>query len=307
MEQPKYTSCLRPLNTELLVRELRAGKAINLVGHPEAGRERMLDDIQACVTTVKHIRLNMKNYAGSYNALLESIADQMGITFNEKTSLGELVGAISRESVKCFILIDYFDAVLDNPELDSQYTRSFFDTLNSFKNKPNISLLCATEKPHEGSSIYINGKDNGASWLNFTTEGLLDLDQENIQIELDRQLADNDLWKNTDTDTRQFYINGIFSDKHNYDFLCYVAKRFKSQNSTDIHTSLVADKVKRWRKGFKELQPEKTPIKRVRGLRKWIKGWGIVLRGKEISKWIAERKLGSKFFDLIKLLIKRKE
>jgi len=289
VEQPKYTSCLRPLNTELLVRELRAGKAINLVGHPEAGRERMLDDIQACVTTVKHIRLNMKNYAGSYNALLESIADQMGITFNEKTSLGELVGAISRESVKCFILIDYFDAVLDNPELDSQYTRSFFDTLNSFKNKPNISLLCATEKPHEGSSIYINGKDNGASWLNFTTEGLLDLDQENIQIELDRQLADNDLWKNTDTDTRQFYINGIFSDKHNYDFLCYVAKRFKSQNSTDIHTSLVADKVKRWRKEFKQLQSSKTAAKRVRAFRKGVKGWWIRFEMSKLAKLLPVR------------------
>jgi len=133
------------------------------------------------------------------------------------------------------------------------------------------------------------------------------LDIENVEIELDRQLTNSDLWKNTDADTKKMYLNEIFAEKNNYEFLCYVAKQFQLQNSTDIATLSVEEKIKRWRKEFKELQPQKSPIKRVRGFRKWIKGWGIVLRGKEISKWIAERKLGSKFFDLIKLLIKRKE
>ena len=136
MEQPKYTSCLRPLNTEILVKQLYEGKSINLVGHPDAGRARMLDDIERCATATKHIRLNMKAYRNSYEALLKSIATQMGIAYHEDTSMADLTGIISRQSVKVFMLIDNFDAVLDNPELDSKYTRSFFDTLNSLKTNP---------------------------------------------------------------------------------------------------------------------------------------------------------------------------
>jgi len=288
MKKPEYISCLRPLNTALLVKDLREGKSINLVGHPKAGRERMLDDIQECMTTVKHIRLNMKNYVGSYDALLESIADQMGINYNDKTSLGELVGAISRESVKCFILIDNFDAILDNTELDKKYTRSFFDTLNSLKNKSNISLLCATTKPHENSLIYIGGVDNGTSWLQLERELLQNLNYENIEVELDRQLKDSDLWKNIDTDRKSMYVNEIYSERHNYDFLCYFTKRFKLQSTKDIKAS-VSEKIKCWRKEFKQLQPQQSTVKKLRGIRKYLHQLSIVLRIKDIVKWVPLR------------------
>ena len=110
MKEPKYLSCLRPLNTQILVEELYKGKSINLVGHPDAGRARMLDDIERCATATKHIRLNMKEFRHSYDALLKSIATQMGIDYDENTSMEDLTGRISRESVKVFMLIDNFDA-----------------------------------------------------------------------------------------------------------------------------------------------------------------------------------------------------
>ena len=289
MEQPKYTSCLRPLNTEILVKQLYEGKSINLVGHPDAGRARMLDDIVRCATATKHIRLNMKAYRNSYEALLKSIATQMGIAYHEDTSMADLTAIISRQSVKVFMLIDNFDAVLDNPELDSKYTRSFFDTLNSFKNQANISLLCATTKPHENSSIYIGGRDFGTSWLELQGEGLRDLDIENVEIELDRQLTNSDLWKNTDADTKKMYLNEIFAEKNNYEFLCYVAKQFQLQNSTDIATLSVEEKIKRWRKEFEDLQPTKTAAKQARALRKGVKGWWIRFEMSKLAKLLPVR------------------
>lgn len=292
MPKTNYTSCLRPANTALLVKLLHQGSSINLIGQPEAGRKRMLDDIEQCVTTVKHIRLNMKTYTGSYNALCKSIAEQVGILYTENIAFEEVVLGISRLQTKIFILIDNFDAALNNPDLHKSYNRSFFDGLNSLRNKTNIALLCATTKAHDGAIIYIDGKDNGASWLDFTKESLLPLGHENIQVELDRRLKDNILWKNADTTTKQLYANEIFGKNDNYDFLDFMAKRFEQQNSTDIHTTSIEEKISRWKKEFKKLH-HTTGRKKAAGWRKWLHEWAIILRLEKISKWAPARTFGN--------------
>jgi len=81
--------------------------------------------------------------------------------------------------------------------------------------------------------------------------------------------------------------------------LCYVAKQFQLQSSTDIGTLSVREKIKRWRKEFEALQPRKNRVRQARGLRKKIKEWLIVLRLEKISKWTPARTLGNFILNLL--------
>jgi len=115
------------------------------------------------------------------------------------------------------------------------------------------------------------------------------LDIENVEIELDRQLTNSDLWKSTDTNAKKMYLSEIFAERNNYEFLCYVAKQFQLQNSTDIATLSVEEKIKRWRKKFKQLQPTKTAARQARALRKGVKGWWIRLEMSKLAKLLPVR------------------
>ncbi|MCK4763019.1 MAG: hypothetical protein KAW12_12555 [Candidatus Aminicenantes bacterium] len=46
------------------------------------------------------------------------------------------------------MLLDNYDALLDEPWLDSKYDKEFFNILNAIKNNENTSILLTSCNPH---------------------------------------------------------------------------------------------------------------------------------------------------------------
>jgi hypothetical protein len=67
------------------------------------------------------------------------------------------------------LLLHHFDALLNNPDIHLGFGPRFFDQLNSLRNQ-RITLLCVTERPHDQSVVFSEGKPHGGSWLDLQQE-----------------------------------------------------------------------------------------------------------------------------------------
>lgn len=156
---------LRPTFNRRLFKKLSRGEALNLVGKRGAGCSRALREVAAMAAAegVTVVRVDMNEYKHHYNGFLQEINGQiLQLPAGKKTGdlppahllpalpedqeLAELIALRLKSSGRIFLLLDHFDAILDNR--DQRLPKSFFDDLNSIRKHDGIALCCVTERPH---------------------------------------------------------------------------------------------------------------------------------------------------------------
>ncbi len=186
---PNYEHCLRPVFTERIIQLLQNGRSINLIGPEGTGRKRLLEDSRKCdLPNAKIILVSLKNYRESYDGLIREIWSQLGKEGEKPSNLSELIERCEGRNEQILLFLHNFDALLGNPHVDPKYDTTFYDTLNYCRNKPNIALVCVTEKPHDQSVVFVNGKPHGSSWLDLEHKPVPALTHEEIVLEVKRQL-----------------------------------------------------------------------------------------------------------------------
>ena len=253
------------------------------MGKVEHGRSRILEDIQGCkLRGWKVLMVNMKGHKYSYQGLINYLTDQM--KFNNLTpkpkDLTDWVNQVVAKRKKVCLLLDNFDALLGDVEIDAPYrNQQFVYQLNAFSNHSHIVLLCATTETHLSSHFYIGTKQCSSPFILQKESMPTALAYEKIKDDLDRKLKENEYWENVkDEKNGGQYIAVIHKHKEPYLFLVYVAERIQLQ-SNDIKRLPIAEKLKLWRKSFKELEYKEVDAiiaKKMNGAKRFLTNVGVL-------------------------------
>jgi hypothetical protein len=226
---PQFDNCLRPAFARQLYENLCDGKSINLIGKPGSGRGRLLSDIAqlARENGILVIHLDMNEYKSSPQAFQEAVYEQLETYHSPSAQLKALppvdtqplymtqVLALQAQPAKqTFVLLHNFHKVLDNPQ--QRFPKRFFDDLNRFKNREDVSFCCVTEESHLKSKIHTTDEQGRitetTSWLDLRVLSLSRLSRADIQAELQRQMSKIPAWQ-SETD-KETIINGLHNHEH---------------------------------------------------------------------------------------------
>ncbi|MCP4109152.1 MAG: hypothetical protein GY749_27090 [Desulfobacteraceae bacterium] len=134
------THFLRPSLTKLVIQRLQRGDSLNLFG--EIGKTRLLDDI--CNTGLKNTiitKVSFRGYQNNYEGFCRAICSEGRFQKISSTGLSEIIEEFQMiEGKQDFILIDDFQYLPENPDIDPAYNQQFIDNLNSIKMHP--ECLC---------------------------------------------------------------------------------------------------------------------------------------------------------------------
>lgn len=242
----KFAHCLRPLFTENLLKDLQAGISLNLVGDPGQGRWRLIEDLQKCsLDNTLILAVNMRSYKQSYdglvNALWQSLGDPAGAS-----DLGQLLTTLEQRQQQIIFWLHDFDALLNNPDIDPRYNLQFTDTLNSIKNHHRWSLVCVTAQSYRRYVFVIEGKPL-VSPLDLTAKILPKLTFEEIRYELkNRNLPLN-------SEELALVTKAIHGHDKPYQWLLAIVDNLRNQIDAESSMPL---RLEKWRKEFRDLQPE---------------------------------------------------
>jgi len=309
---PNYNNCLRPTFTENIVKDLKKGESLNIYGAKGQGRKRLLEDLQNCqLDDMQMLLINIRTHIHGYQGFLAALAKEIGYVKEAVPKLANLLDEIERSNkageLQTIILLYNFDSLFDNDRLHKDYGTSFFDNLNSIKNRENMVLVCVTEKRYNSYMIYTKEIVERGSWLDLKAKKLSELDMEQIDKEIERHfpaLRTNEL--------RQF---GKLVAAHRlpYPLLEYIAERI--ENGDDAKLSAVEKRFKKWQKQFDKENPV-VSAPAVDGVAQRLSGWLKILRIDGIfneSKAILQIILNDyilyfikRSFDLLESIFKRK-
>jgi hypothetical protein len=278
-----YTHCLRPVFTGRIVQLLQNGRSINLIGAEGIGRGRLLEDIRACqLPNTRVVLINLKNYRQSYQGLIREICEQLGKPGAQPQALSDVIEQCGQQAEHIVMLFHHFDALLDKPDLDPRYDVAFFDTLNYYRNRPNIALLCVTEKPHNQFLVYVNGKEYRNSWLDLDQKFLPQLNSEEIIEECDRRVDPLQVRKDG---TLTAMIEAV--QAHHaapYNFLLYLTDKIANHEDKSLPAQ---KKLKKWEHEFAQVQSRLNPAG-IHRMQEQIALWRRVLGlepGRVRSRW----------------------
>lgn len=188
---PDCGHCLRPEFTRDLLKTLVAGGSVNLIGPVGSGRGRLIEDLRRCAPADRPVlHADMKAWKASYEGFIENLSLQLATGAGKRPmDIGVLVERLQKNGRGALLLLHHFDALLNNPDVHRGFGVRFFDQLNSLRNQ-RTALLCVTEKPHDQSMVFVDGRSHSGSWLDLQKERLPELRWEEIRAEIRRRLAE---------------------------------------------------------------------------------------------------------------------
>ncbi len=279
-----YNDSLRPTFTALVVKSLQNGRSVNLIGAEGAGRERLLEDIRrAAPPETAVVIVNLKNYRRSYDSLLDDVWRQLGKHGEKPVNLTALIEQCEQQNRQTFLCLHNFDALLGKTDNDAKYDKTFYDALNFCRNRPHIALICVTQKPHDQSLVYVDGKVISNSWLDLEQKQLPALTQLEIIAELDRTIAPDMPYLRQDNLLGEL-VKRIQANPKPYDFLTFVADKFAAKEDADLP---IKQRLPRWEKAFAKMNPTLTPAS-INHIQEKFSFWRHALGfapGKAQSRW----------------------
>ena len=210
--QPDCGFCLRPAFTLRLSAELNRGAAINLVAKPGQGAGRLLEDLQGLPARGPRLVANLKRYRGSLAGMLRDLWYQARLGGNPPLSLGGLSERLERDVPGAALLLNHFDALLDNPDLDPGFDDRFIDALNALRNR-GLSLICVSAERIQTHVILMPKGERSGSTLDLDRIDLRTLGFDEILAEIGRRHLPLG-----DSERRQFCA-AILSHPHPMDLL----------------------------------------------------------------------------------------
>jgi hypothetical protein len=212
-----FINCLRPVFTDKILNlHLLRREAVNIHGAPGIGKSRLLRDIRDCgIDGAIVIYVNMKSYKQSYDGFIGELQLQAGIDkFN--TSLSNIIEELKTKHSKILFLLDNYDAILANSNIDKKYDTGFYNTLNALKNNsPVFSLLCVTKKPIVDYPIILNEK-TFTSWLELTSIEIPPLEYNEIEQEVARKLPE------ISAENMNFIVDAVYDNEKAYKLLTHL-------------------------------------------------------------------------------------
>lgn len=113
---------LRPTFTRHIIQALQNGTAINLVGSDEMGRTRLLEDVVVHKPRGRVVLLvNIRTCVQDYAVFIRALCQQMEFDSEAITTLAAWVQVVEQDERKLILLLNEFDALLDNLELDPAF------------------------------------------------------------------------------------------------------------------------------------------------------------------------------------------
>ncbi len=235
-----YAHCLRPNFTRnLFYALLDRHRSVNLIGPPGCGKRRLLEDLRDCkppdtLVLLVDLRAYKQSYAGFLGDLWRQFPHPTGKAPQE---LGKLVTKLEDSGQRVLLLLDNFDALLDNPDIDPKFDARFHDHLNSLKNHSRMALACVTVKPHDRSVVLVGGQPHGTSWLDLEKCPLPDLGRSELRAEIDRRQP------GLDADTAAAIVETVHSRERAYDLLDAILNKWANQEDAGLR---VRKRLKKW-------------------------------------------------------------
>lgn len=243
-----YAHCLRPTFTRKLVHTLLdRRRSVNLIGPPGCGKRRLLEDVRDCkppdtLVLLVDLRAYKQSYAGFLGDLQRQCPQPTGKAPQE---LGKLVAKLEDSGQRVLLLLDNFDALLDNPDIDPKFDARFHDHLNSLKNHVRMALACVTVKPHDRSVVLVGGQPHGTSWLDLEKCPLPDLSRLELRAEIDRRQP------GLDADAATMIVEAVRSRERACDLLDAILNRLANQEDANLR---LRKRLKKWVKQFDAAQ-----------------------------------------------------
>jgi hypothetical protein len=240
--------CLRPTFTRNLIHTLlNRHRSVNLIGPPGSGKRRLLEDVRDCkppdtLVLLADLRAYKQSYAGFLGDLWRQISQPNAKTPQE---LGKLVDKLEDGGHRVLLLLDNFDALLDNPDIDPKFGARFHDHLNSLKNHPRMALACVTVKPHDRSVVLVGGQPHGTSWLDLEKCALPDLSRPELRGEIDRRQP------GLDADAAAMIVEAVHGRERACDLLDAILNRLANQEDAGLR---LRKRLKKWVKQFDAAQ-----------------------------------------------------
>jgi hypothetical protein len=240
-------ACLYPAFTQHLLRRLRdQRRSVNLVGQPEDGRRRVIDDLCALAPAeISVLRANCHDWRKHYPGLIEHLWLGLGLNHGKKKPPTDLAGLMPHleNAGTVWLVLDEFDNLMEVPdaERDPRYTPAFFEAhLNSLKNLPNLCLLTVAAKFRQECKFPCHGVKTSPPDLE--QEPLPPLGRAELRAELQRRLP------GLDAVSIDLSVDALYQRTHSrYACLEYLAGRW--QNQADDHLRIV-ERLHLWQRDF---------------------------------------------------------
>ncbi|MCP4696439.1 MAG: hypothetical protein GY862_06285 [Gammaproteobacteria bacterium] len=265
--------CLRPAFTRRILHALLSGASLNLIGGEGSGRRHLLDDIKGALPdNALLLYADLRQYRHSQAALAEELHRQLrhaGLAGNAGSGLGAVLERLESREGRALLLLHHFDALLNNPELGTDYSPRFIDSLNSIRNHPQMGLLCVTPKPQAGYAVFLEGKRHANSWLDLQLEHLPALDEDEIRAEFKRRFPPL-----KDAHLLPFLINSVQKHAHDYDLLDFIGRKIANRED---HKLPLDKRLKKWQRQFDDI-PGAINLGKAHRLLRGFNAWLSVIR-----------------------------
>ena len=228
--------------------------------------------------------VNLKSYRYSYEDLIHEIWWQLEKPGEEPASLLKLVEQCEQQKRQMILCLHNFDTLFNSTENDAKYDFTFCNALNFCKERPNIALLCVTQKSYTDSVICINGKTAPNSLLDLEQQTISALKEIYIFNELKRILPQktmNYLWRENMLGD---IAKRIQTNPKPYAFLVYITNKFNSGENAALP---LKKQITGWEESFEKTNATVTPAK-INHAQKKISFWRQHLGfapGKAQSRW----------------------
>lgn len=273
---------LRPQFTQTLANTLKKS-SVNVHGQAGLGQSRLVEDISELMRRRGWMvmTMDMNSWKEDYSGMVGELSKQVRAEFVAVTKstkgFGTLIATLDKHAAETPVLLvlEHFDALLNNAlHLDQNYGQ-FIDHLNSLRNQENRKLIVFTEKHYLDYRVYAE-KVRDLSLLDLTPFELEKLNYNDIKTELQRRaipLGREELALLTRT---------IYAHSHAFEFLEHCVAQLMLENNQNLS---LAKRLKIWDKRFKSY--------RKRSLRKQLDrllNW-IAIMGREAKNWSFQSKL----------------
>jgi hypothetical protein len=252
IEAVDWSHCLRPEFTAGIIHSLINRRiSLNLIGAKGTGKSRLCEDICRCrLAGVRVVYVDLKSYVNAYGGLLREIRQQLKVEGEMPARVGRLFERLERRKTRHVLLLDNYDALLDNPKMDGAYDVEFFDDLNAIKSKDNVSLLCTSRCAHNTLPVFIDRQSYRNSWLTLEKEHLPALTKVQVTVELKRQVNESHRqWLENTPDDRDKLTATILKHPMPYALLGTLARQIDLQDEQEWNLKFKR-RLKRWLKTF---------------------------------------------------------